>query len=257
MQFVKYKVAERRADLILCRPEKKNALHPDMVTELLECLHSAKEDASVKVIVLSSEGSVFSAGADLSYLKSLQSNTYEENLKDSQYLKSLFQHIYEFPKPIIAQVEGHAIAGGAGLMSVCDFIFCTPETKIGYSEVRIGFVPAIVSYFLIRKIGEARATAMLLSGSLFDVKKCLEFGLINKVVESSHIVSEVDDFAKKLIKANSAESMKLTKQLIKEVQSMGVDAALNKAAEFNAKARETQDCKNGIDAFLEKKKIEW
>lgn len=257
MSYVKYKVEGRKAELVLSRPDKRNALHPDMVDELILHFSIAKDDPEVKVVVFSAEGEVFSAGADLSYLQSLQSNTLEENIEDSNKLKTLFQIIYTFPKPVIAQVEGHAIAGGAGLVSVCDFVFATPECKIGYSEVRIGFVPAIVSYFLIRKIGEARATNMLLSGALFDAKTCQQFGLVSHIANLGQISTQVADFADKLINLNAGESMTLTKQLIKRLPEMSLTQAMDEAALTNAKARATDDCKKGLEAFLNKEKIKW
>ncbi|MEO9474816.1 MAG: enoyl-CoA hydratase-related protein [Cyclobacteriaceae bacterium] len=257
MNFIKCDIADRRANIVLNRPEKRNALHPDMVTELRGCLDDLKQDQSVKVVVISAEGSVFSAGADLEYLKSLQSNSYEENLEDSEHLKALFEQMYHFPKPMIAQVEGHAIAGGAGLISVCDLVYCTPETKIGYTEVKIGFVPAIVSAFLIRKIGESRATQLLLTGELFEASKCMDFGLVSGVFEADKIAEVVTGIVDKMITTNSGESMTLTKQLIREMQTLEIGDALGKAAEYNAKARVTDDCKAGIQAFLDKKKLKW
>ncbi|MFT6866541.1 MAG: methylglutaconyl-CoA hydratase [Cyclobacteriaceae bacterium] len=257
MELVKYVVKNRRADIIMCRPEKRNALNPQLVSDMIEAFQKAKMDDHVKLVVLSGEGSAFSAGADLEYLKSLQSNTKEENELDSSRLKVLYETIYQFPKLIIAQVQGHAIAGGAGLVSVCDFVFCTPETKIGYTEVRIGFVPAIVSYFLIRKIGEARATSMLLSGDLFAAHICLSFGLINAIYEADQIENEVDDFVNKMITLNSGESLRMTKELIKKVQDLPFQEAMDLAAIYNTNARSTADCKRGIQAFLDKVKIEW
>ncbi len=257
MELVKYAVNDRRADIVLNRPEKRNALNPQLVSELLQSLELASEDQEVKVVVISAEGTVFSAGADLEYLKILQSNTYEENLEDSQKLKLLFETIYQFPKVILAQIQGHAIAGGAGLLSVCDFVFCTPETKIGYSEVKIGFVPAIVSFFLIRKIGEARATSMLLSGDLFDANQCLNFGLINRIIDSEKMETEVNDFVQHLITQNSGESLRMTKNLIKRIQDLSFPDAMDLAASINADARGTADCKRGIQAFLDKDKISW
>lgn len=257
MTYVKYNVEGRRADLVLSRPEKRNALHPDMVDELISYFTLAQDDQQVKVVVFSAEGKVFSAGADLAYLQSLQSNSFEDNLEDSTKLKSLFSLIYNFSKPVIAKVEGNAIAGGAGLLSVCDFVFAIPEVNIGYTEVKIGFVPAIVSYFLIRKIGESRATNMLLSGELFDASTCATFGLISHLVPSNEIKGRVDLFADQLINHNSGQSMELTKNLIKSVQELSLEEALNTAAEINARARETDDCKKGLSAFLNKQKISW
>src|SRR5690606_7930442 len=139
-----------------------------LVTGLTTTFIRASEDEEVKVIVLRANGKTFSAGADLTYLQQLQQNTYEENVTDSEHLKELFTTIYYLPKVVIAQVEGHAIAGGCGLATVCDLVFAIPEANFGYTEVKLGFVPAIVSCFLLHKINEGLAKQILLTGELFS-----------------------------------------------------------------------------------------
>lgn len=155
--LVLYSVSNRIATISLNRPDKRNAFNPELVTALTEALLNASDDESVKVIILKAEGTTFSAGADLAYLQQLQNNTHEENVADSENLKNLFTTIYYLPKVVIAQVEGHAIAGGCGLATVCDITFAVPEANFGYTEVKLGFVPAIVSCFLLRKTGETIA----------------------------------------------------------------------------------------------------
>ncbi len=257
MNHIRYEENDRRAEIVLTRAEKRNALHPEMVNELVEAFERARSSAEVKVVVLAAQGEVFSAGADLAYLKSLQQASLDENLEDSEALAALFQLIYHFPKPVIAKVNGHAIAGGAGLISVCDFVFAVPEAKIGYTEVRIGFVPAIVSTFLIRKIGEARATNMLLSGDLFTAQDCEQMGLVYKVVPAAQMDSELESFVQNLITKNSGLAMTQTKALIKAVQNNDLEQSLKLASAANAHARSTVDCKKGINAFLNKEKIDW
>jgi methylglutaconyl-CoA hydratase len=255
--LVDYQVYNRIAYIILNRGEKRNALNSEIVIELSNAFTKASNDEKVKVIVLKANGDVFSAGADLDYLKKLQSNTFDENLADSNQLKKLFEQIYQQPKIVIAQVQGHAIAGGCGLASVCDFIFSTPDAKFGYTEVKIGFIPAIVAIFLIRRIGEGKAKELLFSGELIDANYAKNIGLINYTSDASKIEDEVLAFAEKLCKTTSAQSIALTKQLLNNVQDLPLAEALNFAAEMNAHARSTNDCKNGINAFLNKKKIEW
>src|SRR5690606_14616565 len=139
----------------------------------------AGHDDGVKVIIIRASGEVFSAGADLDYLQKLQTNSTQDNLEDTLALKELFYSIYTLPKMVIAQVEGHAIAGGCGLAAVCDLIFSVPEAKFGYTEVKIGFIPALVSCFLTRKLGEGRVRELLLSGELIDAQTAFDYGLIN------------------------------------------------------------------------------
>lgn len=256
-QWITYAVADRKAVITLNRPDKRNALSADMVTELKDAFQQAKTDDTVKVIILKGEGKAFSAGADLAYLQQLQDNTYEENLADSRHLMELFQLIYTHPKVVIAQVEGHAIAGGCGLATVCDFVFAVPEAMFGYSEVRIGFVPAIVSLFLIRKIGEAKAKQLLLTGHRISAVKAEVMGLVNFLESPVSIEEKVHAFADKLILQCSGDALALTKLLIANVQHLSINDGLAYAAEVNAEARATDDCKKGIAAFLNKEEIGW
>jgi methylglutaconyl-CoA hydratase len=250
-------IKERIGYLELNRPEKRNALNAEMVEALKEGIRRFNEDKGVKIIVIKAAGKVFCSGADLAYLQSLQSNTYEENLADSRKLKDLFHMIYTSPKVVIAQVQGHAIAGGCGLATVCDFSFSVREAKFGYTEVKIGFIPAIVKVFLIRKIGEGKAKQLLLDGDLISVTEAKDMGLINWIVEESELEEKVFDYAQKLIRQNSGQSMALTKEMIARVQERTLDDGLEYAASMNAKARGTADCQKGIAAFLNKGSIEW
>jgi len=256
MQFVHYKNSNRIGYITLNRPEKRNALNYQVVAELKEAFSLANDDPTTKVIVLKAKGDAFCAGADLAYLKELQQNSFDENLADSNHLKELFLQIYTLPKVVIAAVQGHAIAGGSGLASVCDYAFSVSHAKFGYTEVRIGFIPAIVMVFLIRKIGEQKAKNLLLSGRLITAKEAAELGVITRVIEHE-LEKEVDEFAQELVSKNSGQSMALTKQMIANVQNLSLEDGLSLAAEQNAKARATDDCKKGIGAFLKKENIKW
>lgn len=255
--LVDYQVKDRIGEITLNRVDKRNALNSEIVAELSKAFDAAEHDEKVKVIILKANGDVFSAGADLDYLRQLQSNTFEENLADSNLLRKLFEQIYSQPKIVLAQVQGHAIAGGCGLASVCDFIFSTPEAKFGYTEVKIGFIPAIVAIFLIRRIGEGKAKELLFNGDLIDAAYAKEIALVNYIVSADKIEEEVLAYSDKLCRTTSSQSIALTKQLLNNVQDLPLKEALEFAAEMNAHARSTNDCKNGINAFLNKKKIEW
>jgi len=257
MKYINYEVKDKIAFITLARADKRNALNFEVVNELKEAFKKAENDTQAKVVVLKAEGDVFCAGADLEYLKQLQANTYEENLKDSSNLMELFKLIYNLKKVVIAQVNGHAIAGGSGLASVCDFVFSVPEANFGYTEVKIGFIPAIVMIFLIRKLGEAKAKYLLLTGDLITATEAKEQGLVYKLVAKENLENEVLTFAKKQIATNSSLSMATTKQMMSEVQNLTLDEALKYASEMNAKARATEDCQRGIGAFLKKEKIQW
>jgi methylglutaconyl-CoA hydratase len=257
MNVIEYEVRDRIALITLNRPEKRNALSHELVSALKKAFDKASHDDAVKVVVLKANGEAFCAGADLGYLQQLQNFSYEQNLEDSNHLKELFVQIYTHPKVVIAQVQGHALAGGCGLASVCDFTYSVTDAKFGYTEVKIGFIPAIVMVFLIRKVGEARAKELLLTGDLISAERALQLGLINKVVAPDALENEVMTLASRLITSNSGESMKMTKQMIAQVQSLSLEEALRYAAGMNAQARATNDCKRGITAFLNKEKLSW
>jgi methylglutaconyl-CoA hydratase len=214
-------------------------------------------DHDVKVVVLRATGEVFCAGADLESLQKLQRYSYEENLEDSRHLKDLFLQIYRLKKVVIAQVQGHALAGGCGLASVCDFVFAAPQAKFGYTEVRIGFVPALVMVFLLRRISGQHVRQLLLSGESVQGDQAVDFGLVNFLVEKENLESAVLDFARKLIQGNSGQSMELTKRMLAEIPGMKLDEGLEYAAAMNAKARDSDDCKKGIKSFLEKTTLLW
>jgi methylglutaconyl-CoA hydratase len=257
MELVLYETKDRIGYITLNRPEKRNALSPELVAALFNAFVRAEADANAKVIVLRANGEAFCAGADLAYLQTMQHFSSEENRADSNQLKELLLKIYQLKKVVIAQVQGHALAGGCGLANVCDFVFAVPEAKFGYTEVKIGFVPAMVLVFLIRKIGEQRARHLLLSGDLIQDKEAMAMGLVNFVIEKTQLADSVNAFANKLITNNSGDSMTLTKKMIDEVQGMSLLQALDFAASMNVKARSSEDCKKGIAAFLSKDKIVW
>jgi len=250
-------VESRIATLIINRPEKRNALSPELVEALTAALQQAAEDDSVKVVVIKANGTTFSAGADLAYLQQLQNNTYEENLADSDNLRKLYTTIYYLPKVVIAQVEGHAIAGGCGLATVCDIIFAVPEAKFGYTEVKLGFAPAIVSCFLLLKAGETIARRILLTGSLFSAEQALQWGLITFVTNAEEIDLTVKKFALSLCTETSANSLRVTKQLVGQITNPGLDESLRLAVALNATVRESDDFKKGVAAFINKETIKW
>ncbi len=257
MKYIGYTIQNRKAYITLNRPEKRNALSHELIAELKEAFHLAEKDDQAKVIILKATGEAFCSGADLAYLQQLQSFSHEENLTDSNHLKELFLQIYTLTKIVIAQVQGHALAGGCGLATVCDFVFAVPEAKFGYTEVKIGFIPAIVMVFLLRKIGEGKSKQLLLTGDLILAEEAMQLGLVNKVIAFDEIEKHVEAFSQRLIDTNSQHAMMLTKNMMGRVQSMALEEALSFASKMNATARESVDCKKGIEAFLSKKKISW
>lgn len=243
--------------LTIDRPGVRNALNADVVSELRMRLTEAADNDGVRVLVLTGAGTVFSAGADLKALQGLQHATPMENAADSRHLAALFEQIYLHPKPIIAEVNGHAIAGGCGLAAVCDYAYAREGAKLGFTEVRIGFVPAIVSVFIVRKLGEAAARDLLLTGHLITAEEAAANGLITGVAPEADLRRVVMDKAREIASTTSGSAVALTKQLLAAVQGTGLREGLDQAILMNAFARGTADCQAGIEAFLNKQAPPW
>lgn len=256
-QLVLTDIDNRIGTVRLNRPEKRNALSPELVEELKQSLRAMEKDDAVKVIRIKAEGKAFCAGADLAYIQQMQEFTPAQNLADSKNLMELFELIYNFPKVIVAEVQGHALAGGCGLVTVCDFAFSAPEVLLGFTEVKIGFVPALVSVYLQEQIGTAPAQELLLSGDLISSTKAASLGLITAVAHADLLEKTVLDFCGKLISENSGFSMGETKKLFRSIHQSSRVQALQLAAEVNAQARSHEDCKHGIASFLSKSKPTW
>jgi len=250
MEMIKYIEEDFTGILILNRPEKRNALHPIMVKEIVDQLDVIRKNDKIRFLIITGEGKSFCAGADLAYLNNLRNYSSNDNEKDSEILAELFLKIYEFNKPTIAAVNGAAIAGGCGLAGVCDFIIGdSNHSKFGYSEVKIGFIPAIVSIFLIKKIGEGKAKRMLLTGEIIDAKNAFDIGLVDTLADD--VLAEAKILANKLAK-NSDYSMKTTKKMIQSISNLNVRQAVDYCVKLNTISRSTIDFQNGLNNFLNK-----
>lgn len=241
--------------ITLHRPERRNAMIPEMQMELI----AAMEDAATsdcRVLVLAGAGEAFCAGLDLSALQQMQGKSAAEHRAEAERVARLFVTLYELPMPTIAAVHGPAIAGGTGLATICDFTLATPAAKFGFTEVRIGFVPALVSAFLALQVGDKRSRDLLLTGRLFGAEEALQLGLVTEVVAPDQLATRVKTLADTLI-ANSPESLSATKRLMAAQNRPWLDAAIASAMEANAQSRETADFREGVAAFLEKRKPVW
>jgi methylglutaconyl-CoA hydratase len=252
---VQYAESQGIATITLNRPEKRNAISYELIDDLLAALKVA-EQSPAQALILTGAGKAFCAGMDLDNLKQLMGRSDEQNLKDSATIAQLFRGIYDFPKPTIAAVNGAAIAGGTGLVTVCDFALAVPEATFGYTEVRIGFLPAVVSTFLINGIGEKRARDLLLTGRLFSAQEARDIGLVNEVVQQAELINRARALAVQLLE-NSPASVRATKKLLGSFTREQLDRQIAQAVHENAAIRQTADFKEGITAFLEKRKPEW
>ena len=257
LRYIQYEAEDRIGYITINRPDKRNALNAEVVTELKQAFEFAENDETVKVIVLRAAGEVFCAGADLAYIQELQGFGYTDNLEDSTHLMQLFHQVYTLKKIVIGQVQGHAIAGGCGLAAICDLTFAVPEAKFGYTEVKIGFLPAIVSVFLLRKIGESRTKQLLLTGDPISAQAALDIGLITFLAPKEDLAARVRIYAQRLCLENSAQSMEVTKEMLAHLPELDLEEGLRYAAQRNAEARGSEDCRKGIAAFLSKEKIGW
>jgi methylglutaconyl-CoA hydratase len=243
------------AIITLNRPDKRNAISYELIEELLAAFDEVARSSAL-VLLLTGAGKAFCSGMDLENLKSLIGRSPEQSLKDTQTMARLFRTLYEFPKPTIAAVNGAAIAGGTGLATLCDFTLAVPDAKFGYTEVRIGFVPAIVSTFLLRQVGEKIARDLLLTGRLFDASEAQRIGLVTEIVPSENLMSRARELAAHVME-NSPASLRYTKRLLSEAGRAELDGQINAAVRENAAIRETADFREGVTSFLEKRKPKW
>lgn len=256
--------------LTLNRPEKLNALTHEMMDELRAVLDEI-EASDARAVIVTGAGKAFCAGMDLAALRQMRREPPESEALSGQKLESeagaeavagskriadFFRRIHAFSKPLIAAVNGHAVAGGCGIATLADITLASPEAKFGYTEVRVGFMPAFVAAFLIRQIGEKRARDLLLTGRLISADEAWRIGLVNEVVPSGKLLDRAREIAAQLT-ALSPVSLRYTKQLLGDFFQEELDRDLAKAQQASARIRCTGDFQEGLSAFLEKRPPRW
>ena len=248
-------IAGNLATITLNRPEKRNAISVPMMAELQTAL-DAIEKSHARVAIITGAGKAFCAGMDLDMLAAIAKQSPAENQEDSRRIAKMFRRIWSFPRPLIAAVNGAAYAGGCGIATLCDFTLAAPEAKFGYTEVKIGFLPAIVSVFLTRQIGEKRSRDLLLTGRIIEAAEAKEFGLVSEIVPAEHLMKRANELSETLIAA-SPSSLTRSKHLLVSSAAAGVDHDLERAILENARIRCTPDFQEGVASFLEKRKPVW
>jgi methylglutaconyl-CoA hydratase len=243
------------ANITLNRPDKRNAINTQMIADLQASLDTIEKSHS-RVVIVSGAGKAFSAGMDLEMLAAITKQSPAENQEDARRIAKMLRRIWSFPRPMIAAVNGPAYAGGCAVATLCDFTLATPDAKFGYTEVKIGFLPAIVSVFLTRQIGDKRSRDLLLTGRLITAAEAKEFGMVTEVVANEQLMDRALALANDLIAA-SPSSLTRAKHLLTSAAAPGVDHDLERAILENARIRCTPDFKEGVASFLEKRKPVW
>lgn len=263
MTETKYKtivVSKKERDEVLWitfnRPEVHNAFNSEAILELTDVFEQVKDDESVRVIVLTGEGKSFCAGADINWMREIIHYSFDQNLEESLQLAEVLHKIYTFPKPTIAMVNGAAIGGGTGFLSVCDIAVAAEDAKFGLSEVKIGLVPAAISPYVVRKIGESKAREYFLTGQRITAQKALELGLINEIVPKDKLEERVDELVEQFL-ASGPEAIASCKELILNVPRMSLEDVKEYTARMIANLRISEEGQEGMSAYLEKRKPRW
>jgi methylglutaconyl-CoA hydratase len=250
-----YQSADEIITIALTVPEKRNAISAQMITDLLGALQQAESDPA-NVVIITGSGKAFCAGMDLDELQNLARQSLPKNLEDARRMTKLLYRLHSFPKPVIAAVNGAAIAGGCGIATLADFTLAVPEARFGYTEVKLGFMPALVSVFLRRKIGDRHVRDLLLTGRVIDAAEAFRMGLITEVVPQEKLMDRAHELARMLLSA-SPSAVAMTKKLLLNFDRVAIRAELESAIEASADIRQTPDFKEGVAAFLEKRSPKW
>jgi methylglutaconyl-CoA hydratase len=247
-----YEVSNGIARITLNRPEKRNALDGEMVGELKAAFSTSAADAGCRVVLLAGAGADFCSGADLANLEKTAQNSVMDNVADARFTADLFLAMRNHPRPVVVAVQGRSLAGGCGIATACDIILAAQSAQFGYPEVSIGFVPAMVMAILRRSVSEKAAFELVVTGETVSAARAHELGLVHRVFADEEFLAEVESYVAKLA-AKSASAVMLSKRLLYNMDSMSFEAALQAGVEINAIARQTEDCRKGVEKFLKKK----
>lgn len=256
MKFLKTETDERGVFTItLDREDVHNAFNAELISEITECFENISSE-SARIVVLTGQGKSFCSGADLNWMKSMKDYTELENFEDSKKLAKMFQVINECELPVIGKINGHALGGGVGLVSVCDYVHTVDVAKFGFTEVRLGLIPAVISPFVVNKIGESMARATFLSGEIFMAKRAYEMQLVHKVSSPDEFEKEFEETLASFLTA-APEASGLSKQLIYSVLNWETTDIMDMTCNAISKRRITDEGQEGMSALLEKRKPKW
>ena len=240
--------------ITLDRPDQRNAFDAELVAQLTAAI--GQIDPAARAVILQSEGEAFCAGADIDWMRGMADYTLDENLADSRGLARMFRALYDLPMPLVARVQGAAIGGGAGLVAVADIAVASTTATFGFTETRLGILPAVVSPYVVRKIGPAHATALFVTGLRFDALRALEIGLVEAVEEPADLDARVDSLIAAIL-AGGRQAVNAAKRLVRDVEGRGLDDVTELTVERIARARVSGEGQEGMRAFLEKREPNW
>lgn len=255
-ETVTYTKDNRVARVTFCRPEVHNAFNSMLIDEMSQVFSGIEEDEDIRVVVLTGEGKSFCAGADLNWMRSVIAQSFEQNLTESNALANLLWQVYTCKRPIIGAINGAAIGGGTGFVSVCDIAIAARSAVFSFSEVKIGVVPACIGPYVVKKMGEGKARELFITGERMDAERAHEVGLVNKVVDDAQLEAEVDRLTR-FILTSGPEAVAMAKKLISEVPQMTPEQFKPYTAEMIARLRISDEGQEGMDAFLNKRRPRW
>ena len=250
------KIKEGVTEVKLNRPEIHNAFNDELIQDIIKCFNELENDDNTNIVVLTGEGRSFCAGADLNWMKSMVNYSKDENIQDSKQLFKMFETINNFSKPIIGKINGHALGGGVGLVAVCDYVLTHEKAKFGFTEVRLGLIPAVISPFCINKIGESHARAWFMSGEMFKANKAFDLGLVHEVTSIEEFDERFEEILKSFQKAGPIAARE-AKKLIKNVFKLEDDKQSEYTCSAIAERRISEEGQEGMSALLEKRAANW
>jgi len=253
---IKYEKKDHVGRLTFSRPEIHNAFNSTLIREMLHLFGEIENDGHLRLVVLTGEGKSFCAGADLNWMKAVVSQSFEQNLAESNELAELFHRIYTFKRPIVGRINGAAIGGGTGFVAVCDIAIAARSAKFSFSEVKIGVVPACIGPYVIKKMGEGKARELFITGERMNSERAFEVGLVNKVVDDEALDDEVNRLIESLL-SSGPEAVGVAKKLVSEVPGMSPDEFKPFTAEMIARLRLSEEGQEGMNAFLSKRPPKW
>ncbi len=255
----RYIQTERKGKVLtvtLNRPEVRNAFNEELIGELTECFLAIRQDVEIRVVVLAGAGSSFCAGADLQWMQKMVRYSEEENYADARRLDHMFHTIYTCPKSVVAKVHGAAMAGGIGLLAVSDLVVATVDAKFGFTEVRLGLVPAVISPYVVRKIGLSYVRALFLTGESFSASRAKEIGLVHQVIEPISLDEQVAQCVEEILKSGPTAQAEC-KAWLRILAESDLEEARQQSTRLIARLRVSPEGQEGTNAFLGKRKPAW